>query len=71
MKSGGLVSDEIVVSIIRERIQRDDCARGFLLDGFPRTLEQAKQLDALLSETGEAVSMVVALAVPDVELEVS
>lgn len=71
MKSGGLVSDEIVVSIIRERIQRDDCALGFLLDGFPRTLEQAKQLDSLLSETGEAVSMVIALAVPDAELEVS
>ena len=69
MKTGGLVSDDLVVGIIKERIRQDDCAKGFLLDGFPRTLEQAKQLDAALKENGEAVSMVLALAVPDEVLE--
>lgn len=69
MKSGGLVSDEIVVDIVRDRIARDDCKAGFLLDGFPRTLDQAKQLDEMLAAGGEAVSMVLALAVPDEVLE--
>jgi adenylate kinase len=42
MESGGLVSDELVVSIIRERIKDADCAKGFILDGFPRTVEQVR-----------------------------
>jgi adenylate kinase len=65
MNSGGLVSDELVVKVIRDRIQAADCNRGFILDGFPRTVGQAKQLDALLLQTGESVSFVVALEVPD------
>jgi len=65
MESGGLVSDELVVSIIRDRIQEDDCEGGFILDGFPRTVEQAKMLDAMLEGTGDAVSLVLALEVPD------
>ncbi|KAJ8598409.1 hypothetical protein CTAYLR_003033 [Chrysophaeum taylorii] len=69
MKTGGLVSDEIVVGIIRERIAREDCKMGFLLDGFPRTIAQAKQLDAMLAEGDEAVSLVIALRVPDEILE--
>lgn len=69
MKSGDLVSDEIVVDIVRDRISRDDCKAGFVLDGFPRTLEQAKQLDQMLASGGESVSMVLALAVPDEVLE--
>eukprot|EP00967_Tisochrysis_lutea_P050625 scaffold62304_cov23-Tisochrysis_lutea.AAC.2 len=68
MESGGLVSDELVVSIIRERIKEDDCSGGFILDGFPRTLEQAKMLDELLTSIGEKVSHVVALEVPDAVL---
>ena len=42
MAAGGLVSDELVISIIKERIKDDDCKGGFILDGFPRTVEQAK-----------------------------
>ena len=49
MKSGGLVSDEIVLSIVKERIKKNDCVNGFILDGFPRTVNQAGKLDLLLS----------------------
>merc|ERR1740138_232668 len=65
MASGGLVSDELVVSIIRERIAEPDCGGGFILDGFPRTVEQAKMLDEMLAGTGDKVSLVLALEVPD------
>jgi len=65
MESGGLVSDELVVSIIKDRITEADCAPGFILDGFPRTVEQAKMLDAMLEESGDRVSLVLALEVPD------
>ena len=65
MASGGLVSDELVVSIIRERIKDSDCAKGFILDGFPRTVEQATMLDDMLSGTSDKVSLVLALEVPD------
>merc|ERR1719440_2627311 len=65
MSSGGLVSDELVVSIIKDRITEDDCKTGFILDGFPRTVEQAKMLDGMLESTGDKVSLVLALEVPD------
>ena len=65
MASGGLVSDELVISIITDRITDADCAGGFILDGFPRTVEQAKMLDAMLVATGDRVSLVLALEVPD------
>ena len=65
MKSGGLVSDELVVNLIKERIAADDCSKGFILDGFPRTMEQTNMLDAMLAEAGEKVTYVVALDVPD------
>lgn len=69
MAAGGLVSDEIVIGIITDRIHEPDCARGFMLDGFPRTLVQAKALDAMLQKTGETPSTVMAFDVPDSVLE--
>jgi len=69
MKAGDLVGDDIVVGIIRDRIQQEDCKTGFILDGFPRTIAQAKALDRMLAENGEAVSTVMALEVPDSILE--
>ena len=69
MDSGGLVTDDIVVAIIRDRIKETDCANGFILDGFPRTLEQAKKLDEMLKRSGESVDVVISLEVADELLE--
>jgi len=69
MKAGGLVSDDIVVGIIRDRIKEDDCKFGFILDGFPRTLVQAQALDKMLAEEGASVTKVIELQVPDEVLE--
>lgn len=69
MESGGLVSDDIVIGIIADRIQEPDCATGFILDGFPRTLEQAKALDEVLAQKGEAVTNIVEFQVPASVLE--
>jgi len=65
MKAGELVSDDIVVGIIKDRIAEMDCGWGFILDGFPRTIAQTKALDELLASQGEKVNSVVAIAVPD------
>lgn len=69
MESGGLVSDEIVCGIIADRIQEADCADGFILDGFPRTVAQAQALDTMLRQHGECVNSIVVFQVPDEVLE--
>jgi len=63
MDSGGLVSDDIVIGIISDRIESGDCHHGFILDGFPRTLEQADALDKMLAKKGCAVTSVLAFDV--------
>jgi len=64
MDAGGLVSDDIILGLIRQRITEPDCARGFLFDGFPRTIPQAEGLDAI----GVAIDRVVEIAVDDEEI---
>ena len=59
MEAGELVSDEIVAGIVRERIQQTDCAKGFMLDGFPRTQVQAELLDQMLAELGVGIDRVI------------
>jgi len=59
MDQGLLVPDEVVIGIVRERLAQDDCAKGFLLDGFPRTVPQAEALTATLQELGREIDHVV------------
>jgi adenylate kinase len=65
MDSGELVSDEIVNGIVSERIDDKDCAKGFILDGYPRTLVQADAVEAMLAEKGMALDVVIELVVDD------
>ncbi len=65
MAAGALVPDDVVVGIIAERIATKDCAGGFILDGFPRTLPQASALDALLVSKGRKLDAVIELKVDD------
>ena len=65
MESGALVSDEIVLEILAERMARPDMARGVILDGFPRTAGQAAALDTLLAGVGQAVTAAISLEVDD------
>lgn len=65
MKAGKLVPDNIIVSMIEERISKQDCARGFILDGFPRTLAQAESLDVMLKSRGNAIDAVIEIKVDD------
>ena len=65
MASGGLVSDEIVINILRDRLAEPDCAKGVILDGFPRTTVQAEALDVLLEETGQKINAAISLEVDD------
>ena len=65
MKSGGLVTDELVIPIVVERIQQSDCAQGFILDGFPRTRPQAEALDVALKAARVALDAVAVIEVPD------
>lgn len=65
MDAGELVSDEIVNAIVAERIDQPDCAKGFILDGYPRTLVQADAVEAMLAERGIALDTVIELVVDD------
>ena len=70
MNAGKLVPDEVVLGLVAERLGREDCAAGSMLDGFPRTSAQAEELDRMLKEMGKAIEHVVLLDVDDEELVV-
>ena len=65
MQAGGLVSDEIVIAILRDRLAEPDGTAGVILDGFPRTTVQAKALDALLEDSGQRIDAAISLDVDD------
>jgi adenylate kinase len=68
MDAGDLVPDEVTIAMVRDRLGEDDAARGFLLDGFPRTVGQAEALDGILADLGAALDVVLELDVDEEEL---
>ncbi len=68
MDAGKLVPDSVVIGIIDDRLREDDCNKGFILDGFPRTVEQAEALDEMLSKSGRKIDHVISIEVPDADL---
>jgi adenylate kinase len=69
MDKGELVPDDVIVAMVAERLQEEDALDGFILDGFPRTVEQADALDSQLAEMGRRITAVLLLDVPDEEVE--
>ena len=65
MDAGDLVADDIILGMIRERLESDECANGVILDGFPRTVAQAEGLDAMLSEMGLGIDHVIEISVDE------
>ena len=65
MESGGLVSDELIISMISSRIDQEDCKNGFILDGFPRTTPQAEALDKMFEDKGMKLDLVIEMKVDD------
>ena len=68
MDAGGLVPDEVVIGIVKERLAAADCAKGFILDGFPRTIPQAQALDRVTKELGKEIRFVLSLEVDQNDL---
>jgi len=68
MDRGELVPDEVTVGIVKERISEDDAKKGFLLDGFPRTIDQAESLSQIMSELDREIDAVINIEVPEEEL---
>lgn len=68
MDAGQLVPDDVTIGIVRERLAKDDCANGFILDGFPRTLAQAEALTKILDELGKKLTQVLNIHVPSEDL---
>ena len=68
MEAGQLVTDDIVIGLIRERIQEPDCAKGYFLDGFPRNVPQAEALTQLFKDTGSKLDRVLSFELSDAEL---
>lgn len=68
MDAGRLVSDDVMIGLVRERTAAGDADAGFVMDGFPRTVPQAEALDAMLAERGRAVDVVLAMSAPEEEL---
>ena len=68
MDEGKLVSDNIVNGLVEARLQEEDCKKGFILDGFPRTVAQAEELDKILENQTEKLKKVIALEVSDEEI---
>ena len=68
MDQGGLVPDEVVIGIVKERLQAKDCEKGFILDGFPRTILQAQALDRVVKELGKEIDSVLSLEVDENEI---
>lgn len=64
MAAGNLVTDELIMGIMEQRLQEEDCQQGYLLDGFPRTIPQAEALKALLAKLGETLDCVLELDIP-------
>lgn len=68
MDAGALVPDSVVVGLVKERIQKSDCAAGYMLDGFPRNVRQAEVLDGMLADLGQKIDHVACIEVPGEEL---
>jgi len=68
MDKGELVPDSVVIGLVKERIQQKDCAKGYMLDGFPRNVSQAEALDKMLAELKQKIDDVICIEVPNEEL---
>jgi adenylate kinase len=64
IKRGALVPDDVIVNLVADRLRQPDCQRGFILDGFPRTIPQAESLDSILNKSGRSLNRVISVQVP-------